>query len=59
MAEALAAAAQARALEHDAAARSLQPALRALREQVLRARHAATTVSALFNLYVSCFLINF
>ncbi|XP_064075982.1 laminin subunit alpha-1 [Vanessa tameamea] len=43
--EALAAAAGARAREHTAAAHVLDPALRALREQVERARHAATTIT--------------
>ncbi|XP_072936563.1 laminin subunit alpha-1-like [Epargyreus clarus] len=43
--EALAAAAAARAREHTAAAASLDPALRALRERVLRAKHAAGTIS--------------
>ncbi|CAG4991454.1 unnamed protein product [Colias eurytheme] len=43
--EALAAAAAARAREHSAASAALEPALRALRERVERARHAASTIT--------------
>lgn len=44
-AEALATAAAARARQHDAAAATLSPALRALRDKVMRAKHAADSVS--------------
>ncbi|KOB71165.1 Uncharacterized protein OBRU01_13791, partial [Operophtera brumata] len=44
-AEALATAAAARARQHDAAAATLSPALRALRDKVLRAKHAADSIS--------------
>ncbi|XP_039764528.1 laminin subunit alpha-1 [Pararge aegeria] len=45
VAEALAAAAAARAKEHQTAAASLNPALQALREQIQRAKHAASSIS--------------
>lgn len=44
-AEALAAAAAARAREHESAAASLNPALQALKEQIQKAKHAASSVS--------------
>ncbi|XP_049867060.1 laminin subunit alpha-2 [Pectinophora gossypiella] len=45
VAEALAAAAAARAREHDAASVSVSPALRALKDKIARARHAADSIS--------------
>lgn len=45
LAEALAAAARARAIEQGAARAALAPALAALRAQVARARHAADSVT--------------